>query len=116
MLEVKCPEYLEEVRAFARTLGLEDQLQSRLDYLSHYGHAGDAAVPESEQPVCVLCSDFAPHSFAFELYRPDPAAEGGRRFRFNGGIIFQGPNNPANGGAPSFTVSLAEGTGWFIHT
>jgi hypothetical protein len=31
-------------------------------------------------------------------------------------LIYQGPNCPADGSFPSLCVSLAPGTGWFVHT
>jgi hypothetical protein len=43
--------------------------------------------------------------------------EGGqRKFSFNGGLIYQGPDSPADGSFPSLCVGLASGTGWFCHT
>lgn len=36
---------------------------------------------------------------------------------FNGGLIYQGPAQPADGGFPSLTVSLdSTKHGWFVHT
>jgi hypothetical protein len=90
---------LEQVRAHARTLGLSDQLERKLDYLAGY-----------DGSQCVLGYDFAPHSFSFCLYRPGPKEE--RKFRFNGGLIFQGPSTTAQriltfyAKAPSGTRSI----------
>ena len=98
-------DHLEQVREFARTAGLSDQLERQLHYLADYGHRGYQ---------CVLSKDFAPHSFSFALYRP--GVKDSRKFIFNGGLIFQGPSQPADGSFPSLTVSLASGTGWFCHT
>lgn len=119
MLDIRCPEHLAEVRAFAASIGLEDQLQKQLDYLSLYGFRGLPPAerpPEREQNRCVLTKDFAPHSFEFSVWPPGVEPWGGGRSIVHGGLIFQSPAIPAHGGAPSFTVSLAEGTGWFIHT
>lgn len=98
-------DHLEQVREFARTAGLSGQLERQLHYLADYGCRGNQ---------CVLGKDFAPHSFSFAMYRP--GVKDARKFVFNGGLIFQGPVNPANGSYPSLTVSLAAGTGWFCHT
>jgi hypothetical protein len=114
MLEVRCPEHLEAVRAFARSIHLEDQLQLQLDFLQHYGNCGET--PDgTRQHLCILEQDFAPHSFAFGIFGPADA-RGKRRYLFNGGLIYQGPDSPADGGFPSLCVSLAPGTGWFVHT
>ena len=59
----------------------------------------------------LLSSDFAPRSFAFAHFvLPKYAANGQRSFWFNGGLIYQGPDSPADGSFPSLTVSLASGT------
>ena len=117
MLEVKCPEHLEKVRAFAASIGKAYQLQSRLDFLADYGNAGlEKDDPRRRENKCVLSWDFAPHSFGFTMYRADPDEADGFRYWFIGGLVYQGPDSPANGGAPSYTVSLAEGVGWFVHT
>jgi hypothetical protein len=96
-------ERLEQVREFARTMGLTSQLERQIDFLATYGEG---------KYQCSLGYDFAPHSFSFAQYRM--GAE--RKFIFNGGLIYQGPNCPADGSFPSLTVSLASGTGWFCHT
>jgi hypothetical protein len=96
---------LEQVREFARSMGLTEQLERQLGYLAGYG---------DQRNQVVLGYDFAPHSFSFGMYRPGPKEE--RKCRFNGGLIYQGPSSPADGSFPSLTVSLASGTGWFCHT
>ncbi len=98
-------ERLEQVREFATQAGLRRQLERQLDYLASYGEGHNQVV---------LGYDFAPHSFSFAVYRP--GAKDDRRFRFNGGLIFQGPSCPGDGSFPSLSVSLASGTGWFCHT
>jgi hypothetical protein len=115
MLEIKCPEHLDAVRQFARSINLEHQLQQQLDFLRDYGKSADKVPEEFRQNLCVLQWDFAPHSFAFGMFGPGDE-DGKRRFLFNGGLIYQGPDSPANGGFPSLCVSLVPGTGWFIHT
>lgn len=104
MLVIKCePAYFNEVMAFAASMGLAQQLQENLDRLSTFGGG---------VRTCHLFKDFAPHSFSFNLYRTDNC----KQLWFNGGLIYQGPDSPADGSFPSLTMSLAEGTGWFIHT
>ena len=103
---------LEREREFARSMGLGEQLEKQLDYLAGYAR-GDGE-PKRQ---CVLSDDFAPHSFCFAHFvLPKFTADGKRHFWFNGGLIWQGPNCPADGSFPSLTVSLANGTGWFCHT
>lgn len=100
MLVIHDPEYLDLVRDFAKSMGLEQQLQQKLDYLAEYGDGNN---------TCKLGKDFAPHSFIFTMFRDGS-------YWFNGGLIYQGPDCPADGSFPSFTVSLAKRTGWFVHT
>ena len=101
MLVVKCQEHLDYVRKFAAERGLTDQLQSKLDYLDTY--AG------RENTECHLFQDFAPYSFEFVMLR------GGVRW-FNGGMIYQGPDQPGDGSFPALTVSLDSSHGWTINT
>ena len=102
---------LEQVREFARSLGLSEQLERQLGYLANYA---DHDEPKRQ---CVLSYDFAPHSFSFTHFvLPKYAANGKRSLWFNGGLISSGPSCPADGSFPSLTVSLSSGTGWFCHT
>ena len=96
---------LEQVREFARSMGLSEQLERQLGYLAGYG---------DERNQVVLGYDFAPHSFSFAMYRPGPKEE--RKFRMNGGLLWQGPGAPADGSFPGLAVSLHNNVGWFIHT
>jgi hypothetical protein len=117
MLYVKCAEHFEKVMQFAAQMGLVEQLYSRLDYLSSYANRKGCtyAKDEGKNTRCYLYSDFAPHSFAFTMMRQEEL-DGEWEMWFNGGLIYQGPECPADGSAPSFTVSLDKATGWFIHT
>ncbi len=81
------------------------QLERQLDYLATYG---------GHNYQCMLGKDFAPYSFDFALYRP--GAKDARRFVFNGGLLFQSAQQPANGSFPLLSVSLHSNTGWFVHT
>jgi hypothetical protein len=97
--------HLEAVRDFAFEMGLSYPLEQQLDYLANYGGRGNQVI---------LVKHFAPHSFSFAMYRP--GVKEARKFIFNGGLIFEGPSQPADGSFPSLTVSLADGVGWFTHT
>lgn len=110
MIRNESGDYLAEVIVFAKTAGLYPQLEKQLLYLSTYGD------PDGDETYsrCDLYKDFAPHSFAFVMYRR--SEDGEYKRWFNGGLIYQGPDCPAGGGPPSFTVSLTSGTGWFVHT
>lgn len=110
MLVVKCQERLDKVRLFADQVGLRQQLEEKLQYLSTYG----GGEKREDYCRCDLYHDFAPYSFRFELYRTEEGKE--PRLWFVGGLIYQGPSVPANGSFPSLTVSLAKGHGWFVHT
>lgn len=110
------PRLLEAVK-FATEHGLLEQLLDQLDYLRHYANGDDCSYDKSlgKDTRCSLYEDFAPLSFTFNIeYRTAPDAPWKRMF--NGGLIYQGPGQPADGSMPSLTVSLAEGVGWFVHT
>jgi hypothetical protein len=98
---------LEQVREFARLVGLGRQLEHQLCFLAH---------DWSPNAQCILGYDFAPYSFSFCRYTLPTDGTGERKFSYNGAMIYQGPNCPADGSFPSLTVSLASGTGWFCHT
>src|SRR5262249_4955601 len=94
---------LEQVREFARSMGLSEQLERQLCWLADYGRN-----PDRPERQCVLAYDFAPHGFAFAHYLlPNSTGDGKRQFSFNGGLIYQGPSSPADGSFPSLTVNLA---------
>lgn len=84
-----------DVLPFAQKLGLEQQLLRTLFWV---------ASPDRAYPT-LIGYDHAPHSFSFDQPKG-----------LHGGIIYQGPDCPADGSMPSLTVSLAPGTGWFSHT
>jgi hypothetical protein len=105
---------LEEARAHARSFGLLSQFESQLEWLDGYGRNDDG--PRKRQ--CMLGHDSASLSFGFAHYwLPKYTDDKKRRFCFNGGLIYQGPGQPADGSFPSLTVSLGNTrTGWFCHT
>lgn len=110
-------EKMREAFAFAETVGLTRQLVGRLDYLASYAGQRDGPPHRYDLTRCVLTPDFAPHSFAFTMERTGISARDGLApFWFSGALVYQGPESPADGRAPSFCVSLATGDGWHVHT
>lgn len=110
MLVIENQEHYDKVLAFAKKVGLEDDLQQRLDYLTHY-----ACQDDPEHTRCLLYWDFAPYSFAFTM---EVKRDGEYKRWFNGGLIFHGQHDKggADGSAPTFACSLVPCTGWMIHT
>ena len=110
MLEIQNQEYFDEVVAFAKKIGMHDQLQEQLSYLATYADHNDEGLTK-----CLLGSDFAPQSFSFLMQKKDK--DGQFQRWFNGGLIFHGDHdNGGDGGAPTFSVNLVPMNGWQIHT
>ncbi len=61
MLDIRCREYLDRVRKFAKENGIEDRLQIMLDYLDNFGN---------NKAECVLIENVVtkPYSFYFEFH------------------------------------------------
>ena len=114
MLVINCDERFTEAKAFAEKMGLSEQFQSQLDYLDTYANGPGCtyAKEDGKNTKCVLYSDRAPYSFGFVVWKFD----GSWNMWFEGGLIYEGPGCPADGSAPSFTVSLNPSNGWHIHT
>lgn len=108
VMSAEVAEYLEEVREFARAIGRQSHLEHALTRFSDEWFGADCRT--------VLGKDFAPYSFTFAVYQLPKPGEADGRLVIHGGLIYQGPTSPADGSAPSFCVSLAEGIGWFTHT
>lgn len=110
MLQVTCPEYLEEVRKFADSQGIRHKLEEQLDHLSG---------PHTGTNKCVLGKDFAPYSFSFLLMRKKPYPNPTDEYEplYNGGIIFYAGEESGVGG-PQFSVTLSgrKDARWEIHT
>ena len=109
MLQIECPEHLEEVRKFADSVGLREDLEGQLKCLGKY-----ACDEDPENTRCLLHKDFAPHSFGFTM-----RIRKGDRYEhwFIGGLIYGGPEQPLDGSAPAFTCSFdSTRRGWFVHT
>ena len=104
MIKIEEPNYFAEVMQFALASGCADKLTERLSYLSQY-HEGEN--------TCHIYKDWAPHSFAFAMKKPDSS------FWFNGGLIYSGPGQPLDGSAPALTVGIGIDSsrhGWSVHT
>lgn len=117
MLIINCPEYLAEVREFAKNVDAYDALQKQLVYLNGYGNPDN---PWDGYSRCVLSKDFAPYSFAFTMQRK--SKDGEYDYWFSGGLIYSGPGQPADGSSPSLSVSLDPDASsgkkhmWSVHT
>ena len=104
MIEIKNPEHFIATICYALENNCASKLLEQLEYLNGY-HEGEN--------TCVLYNDWAPHSFAFVMNRPD-----GTRW-FNGGLIYSGPTQPLDGSSPALTVGIGIDTtqhGWSVHT
>lgn len=130
MLDVRCQEYLEEVRKKANELGMRELLEEKLTYLDTFGctvsvdgpptkatvweRAEHPTCVERERSRCVLMKDHAPLSFYFELY--SRGADGEYHFWFNGGMLWFSRGDTGVG-SPQFSVRLDNSqSGWEIHT
>ncbi len=118
-LEINCGEYFEETESFARESGQLEQFHGRLEYMAH-GHQSDEELALFGGNIAdyrvVLFSDFAPHSFAFEMqYKKKEEDEW--EFFMNGGLIYHGSHDGhGSGGAPTFSVTMDKADGWRVHT
>lgn len=121
------PRFL-EIMKFAAENDLLTQLVDQLDYLSSYANREGCRydINKGKNTCCTLGMDFAPMSMSIsmeccETWYKDPelhARQGGKwEHWWIGGLIYQGPTQPADGSAPSLTVSLDPCKhGWGIHT
>jgi hypothetical protein len=108
-----CKDRLDEVRAFADSLGDDwrKQFEERLEYLGTYAEHG-----EDGKTRCDLYTDFAPHSFYFVMHLRDKSTCEYKEW-FNGGLIFHGPHdNGGDGGLPTLSVNVDGSYGWSVHT
>ena len=104
MIEFKDPEHFIEVLNFALAAKAADRLLERLEYLANYGEGDN---------TCMLYRDWAPHSFAFAMNKPDS------QLWFNGGLVYSGPGQPLDGSAPALTVGIGIDSSkhsWSVHT
>jgi len=94
-------EHFRSCAAYADRIGLSEQFVCMFGRLK--------MIAKNLGGTLHVTKDFAPHSMVFSIERE-------RVCLLNGGLIYQGPTQPANGSFPSLTVSLHNDTGWFIHT
>lgn len=118
--------YLEEVREFADSINMREQLEGQLEYLAGYANGPGCKGPTR----CILYRDWAPKSFRFAMERkrretdPLPSERNNQRtgdpewvYWFNGGLIFHGAHDRGgDGGAPTYSVCLSPVDGWSVHT
>ncbi len=94
---------LAEIKAFAKEHDLMESFNNTFSRLKNYSAKGYTVT---------LYSDFAPLSMEFSITENN-------KLILYGGFIFHGPHDGfGNGGAPTFSVSLAteKEVGWSIHT
>jgi len=92
--------YVDEVKKFADSVGLREQLDSKLKYLEEYGDGTSR---------CRLFKDFAKHSFSFIVDKLDK--DGHWVVWFSGALIYHGPQ-----AGETFAVNVNDTVGWSIHT
>jgi len=114
----ECREHFRKVSSTANEMGLRKEWLDGLYYLHTYanreGCMCDKLGGRGNTRAC-LYPDFAPLSFAVSMQRQD--SDGNWKPWFGGGLIYQGPDVPANGSFPSLTVSMdSTRVGWFLHT
>jgi hypothetical protein len=70
--------------------------------------------------LAVIGADFAAHSLRFAIMESGHAeTRGSSRCVYNGGFIYEGPDQPLDGSFPALTVSLSSHPNthsWSIHT
>lgn len=107
-------EHMTDVFKTAIEAGLLQQLLDALHGLAHY--AEERGKQEGFVVRTTLWKDFAPLSFRFthEITRDGETWESW----LSGGLIYEGPDVPADGSFPSLTVSVGgDGKpGWRVHT
>lgn len=98
-------------------MGLRPQLIGQLQYLSEYASGPGCEFDREKggETRCMVYKDWAPHSFKLLMQGRKAPDQPWERI-YNGGLVYQGPDCPADGSFPSLTVSFAEGDGWFVHT
>ena len=97
--------FLQEVRDFADSIQMRDQLEKQLAYLESFG---------TRETRCRLHKDWAPQSFGFVL---EIRQNGEWKHWLTGGLLFhRAHDRGGDGGPPTFSVSLTPSTGWQIHT
>jgi ABC-type Fe3+-citrate transport system substrate-binding protein len=111
MLEINefTQEYLDKVKAFAKSIGKEAEFQEKLDYFEKLTWFGVEAKTS-------LYKDSSPYSFSFTVRAKNRITDQYDAV-MNGGLIYYGPYESGSG-APQFSVSLdtSNEARWEIHT
>lgn len=110
-----------EIMQFAAKHDLLGQLIDTLHHLSNYANAEGCMYDKEKgkNTCCTLYPDWAPLSMRIRMeYTEDwDGTAGIWKCLYTGGLVYQGPDQPADGSGPSFTVSLnSEKVGWYVHT
>lgn len=104
--------------AAALQMGALPELASTLMYLHTYANHNDGPTRHGiDKTRCTLHPDFAPLSFAFRMDRRNDQT-GEYEYWFNGGLIYSGPDCPADGSFPSLSVDVnpSDKPTWRVHT
>lgn len=111
MLIIKNQEYFDQVKAEIKGTHLEAKFQAALDRLTQIFGSKDK--PESVRHN--LAKDFAKWSFSWWIEKQ--SSDGTWRFVMNGGLIYSGPSQRLDGGAPAYVVSMDDQEeGWSLHS
>jgi len=101
-LRIKCRKRFLQEKEFAEKVGLGAEFDRAIQIAHEWAQNGQSVE---------IYSDFAPHSFGFAILSNNGSCI------LAGGLIYQGPELPANGSAPSFSVSMdSTRRGWFYHS
>lgn len=100
--------------AAALRMGALPELAKALVHLDTYPNHTPAG---SHKTRCTLHPDFAPLSFTFRMDRQNHKT-GEYEYWFNGGLIYSGPDCPADGSFPSLSVDVnpSDKPTWRVHT
>jgi hypothetical protein len=107
-------EYFLEVQKIAYDRGLAKEFDDAMMQAHLYGC--DWTDPWNCK--FTLYKDFAPLSFSYRIEFRDKEEKDVYIYFCNGGLIYEGPDSPADGSFPSFTVSVGSNNkvGWFMHS
>lgn len=110
-----------EIIKFATEHDLLSQIVDTLNYLNHYANGEGCMYDKTKgkNTCCTLLMDWAPLSMRIRMDCTDDWDGTAGRWTplYTGGLIYQGPDLPADGSEGSLTVSLDRTKiGWSIHT
>jgi hypothetical protein len=98
----------------ALRMGALPELARALIYLDTYAKPDDS--PYKSKTRCTLFPDSAPLSFTFRMDKRNNKT-GEYNYWFNGGLIYSGPDCPADGSFPSLSVDVnpSDKPTWRVH-